>query len=97
MKNKFLLLAATLILSTTTTFATAQVQNGTGSGITAPTSRQDDMLVQVKVYMEDQGIVVVYVTEELGSTNYLVKDGFGKWYRVYVCNQAIIGWGEIDM
>jgi hypothetical protein len=96
MKNKFLLLVAALVLSTTVTFASNTAQNSPASDATVAT-RRDDMITKVKEYMNDQGVMVVYVTEELGTQNYLVKDSLGKWYRVYVCENVITGFDDFDL
>jgi hypothetical protein len=96
MKNKFLLLVVAFVLSTTTIFATTP---STFSPIGTETSGQgtkDDMCEMVRQYMESQQISVTHVAPEPGTQNYLVKDVYGIWYRVYTQEGYILGYDEID-
>ncbi|CAN5898894.1 hypothetical protein BH11BAC7_BH11BAC7_34320 [soil metagenome] len=96
MKNKFLLLVAVLVISTTS-FA-ANLPNSTNTSvITIDTARSNDMIAKVKEYMSDQGLMIIYVEQEAGTSNYLVNDIFGRWFRVYTCETVVIGWDQVDL
>lgn len=97
MKNKFLLLAAALVLSTTTVFATSQSQASTLNPETeVQGQRTGDMTSQIKEYMADRGVTVVFIIEEQGTQNYIVRDVLDVWYRVYTCDGVIYGADEFD-
>lgn len=95
MKNKFLLLVAALVLSTTATFATPLSLSLTIDE-TASNGSKVDMIELVRQYMDSHDICCLYIAQEQGTTNYLVKDTFGIWYRVYTDGASINGHSEID-
>lgn len=97
MKNKFLLLVAALVLSTTTTFASnpatyaqnaSDVVNGSKGGEVTPEA--------VRAYLASYNIMAAYVCPESGTSNYMAKDVDGNWYRVYVSNGVIIIHEQVD-
>ncbi|MEO5645173.1 MAG: hypothetical protein ABIQ40_05850 [Bacteroidia bacterium] len=96
MKNKFLLLVAVLVISTTS-FATNLPNSTNTSVITTDATRSIDMIAKVKEYMNDQGFIIIYVEQEAGTSNYLVNDIVGRWFRVYTCETVVIGWDQVDM
>lgn len=97
MKNKILLLAAALVLSTTASFASNQTIPSTIGMEVSNTDLKLDMIEQVRLYMESYNIIAVYICEEPGTTNYLVKDTDGIWYIVYVTETTINRWDQVDL
>jgi hypothetical protein len=97
MKNKFLLLAAALVLSTTATFATNNTVETTDNGVSAVAPKSEDMIVLIRQYMSAHDICCTYICQQQGTTNYLVKDTYGLSYIVYVSDGVIIGHDEVDL
>lgn len=97
MKNKFLLLAAALVLSTTT-FASNQapLSNTNTVDVDATASKNQVTVEDVRDYMESFNIMACFIGEEPGTSNYLVKDYYGVWYRVYVSSELIGGYQQVD-
>jgi hypothetical protein len=95
MKNKFLLLVAALVLSTASFATTPSNFSSIGTEVTTQGTK-DDMCEMVRQYMESQQISVIYVAPEPGTQNYLVKDVYGMWYRVYVIAGIIEHYEQID-
>ncbi|MDQ3109558.1 MAG: hypothetical protein M3R17_06650 [Bacteroidota bacterium] len=101
MKNKLLLFVAVLTLSITATHAATHAANQVVASkqlntISEPTSKSGDIMASIREYMADYGIIAMYIVEEQGTTNYLVKDTNGIWYRVYVTNGYVGGYNQVD-
>ncbi len=97
MKNKFLLLATALVLSTTATFASNNFAISNLGMSVSETDTKSDMIEQVRSYMLSYNIEAVYICEEAGTSNYLGKDSDGIWYRVFVQNGIVVGMSEADL
>lgn len=97
MKNKFLLLAAALILSTAT-FAINQVSASNSCIVVSEDESKPelDVFEQIRIYMNNYDIAIVYVCPEQGTTNYFAKDTYGIWYRVYNVNGIWNGYEQVD-
>ena len=96
MKNKFLLLGAAIILSTSNFFAANLTSNKVNTIAASADVATKLTAEDIYVYLSDYGIQAVQIWQISGTENYGAVDCKGLRWVVYVSNGIITGHDEVD-